>query len=236
MNAKGNTWLVVGTRDVGKTYTAMKLAEDFHLRPAVPKSIVVFDHSNNDSYEGYGLLPLELHQIPFIDWHSRPFQAIVRGEEEQFDEFCHLMTQHSRLTSIVFDDCGIFFEGNLTRERKQILKTPKNNFNELIFQGHNYAEMAPRLLRESNMYIVKQTVDDPDDLPDKVIAKRQIRQLMIEVIQENFTRPEKQKWATRIYDIEADDVWVLEKATNTFSVVRGELHFPFSALHKYRST
>ncbi len=180
MNPKGNTWLVVGTRDVGKTHTAMKLAEDFFLRERAPKSIVVFDHSNNDSYLAYDLLPLELHQIPHINWQAYPFRAIVRGEEEQFDEFCHLMTQYSRSTCIVFDDCGIFFEANLTRERKQILKTPKNNYNELIFQGHNYAEMAPRLLRESNMYIVKQTVDDPDDLPDKLIAKRQIRQLMIE--------------------------------------------------------
>ena len=179
------------------------------------------------------MIPLELHQIPLIDWRAYPFKAIVRGDEEQFDEFCRLMTHYSRLTCIVFDNCGIFFEGNLTQERKKILKTPKNNWNELIFQGHNYAEMAPRLLRESNMYIVKQTVDDPDELPEKVIAKRRIRQLMIEVIQENYRRPPKQRWATRIYDTETDEVWVLEEKTNTFAIVSGENHFPFS--DKYRN-
>ncbi len=233
MNAKGNTWLVIGTRDVGKTYTAMKLAEDFFLREKHPKSIVVFDHSHNDSYGHYPLIPLELHQLPLVNWWAAPFQAIVRGEEEEFDEFCELMTHFSRMTSIVFDDCGLFFEGNLTQERKRILKTPKNNLNELIFQGHNYAEMAPRLLRESNMYVVKQTIDDPDNLPDKLIAKRQIRQLMIEVIRENETRPEKMKWATRIYDTESDEVWILKEKSNTFEIAPGAQHFPF--LQKYRT-
>lgn len=234
MNLKGNTWLVTGSRDVGKTFTAMQLAEEFFLSPVCPKSIVVFDHSNNDSYLQYPLHPLTLPQIPQLDWLAYPFRAIVRGDEEQFDEFCHLMTHFSRRTCIVFDDCGIFFEGNLTQERKRILKTPKNNENELIFQGHNYAEMAPRLLRESNMYVIKQTTDDPDELPDKVIAKKQVRQLMIEVIQENYQRPPKQKWATRIYDTETDEVWLLDPVSNTFQVVEGQQHFPFSALHKYR--
>ncbi len=231
MNPKGNIWLAVGKRNVGKTYTAMQIAEEFYLRENVPKSIIVFDHTNNSSYNDYGLDPITLEQIMYVlPKYPYPIRAIVRGVE--IDEFAEVVINYVSQCSILFDDCGVLFRGNLTIPRQKLLKTPKNNGTELIFQAHNIREISPALLGEANMYIIKQTVDDPDNLPPKLIATREISHLLIETIKENFQMPPNKKWATRVYDTEDDEVW-LPGPNGTFQIVNGEDYFPFSAKKRY---
>ena len=225
MNPKGNIWLAGGKRSVGKTHTAMEIAQEFFLRSKVPKRIIVFDHTNNSSYIPYGLMPLTVDDLYFLPQQER-IRGIVRSDD--IDGFAQVVTEQVECCSILFDDCGVLFRGNLTKQREKLLKTPKNNCNELIFQAHSFREIAPALLEQANMYIVKETVDDPLYLPTKVIARQQIGQLLIDVIRENFTLESNKKWATRIYDTEDDEVWVRDKQTGIFSIVPGEDYFPFS--------
>lgn len=229
MNPKGNIWLAVGKRNVGKTHTAMTIAEEFYYRNSVPKSIIVFDHTNNSSYNQYNLTPMTANQLTWLD-PSQLIRAIVRSDDIDF--FASVITNYGWACSIVFDDCGVLFRGNLTLAKEKLLKTPKNNGTELIFQAHSIREISPSLLAAANMYIIKQTVDDPDNLPDKLIARREISHLLIETIKENFDRPPNQKWATRVYDTEDDEVW-LTNENGDFEIVNGEDYFPFSAKKRY---
>ncbi|WP_028664915.1 hypothetical protein [Runella zeae] len=231
MNAKGNIWLAVGKRNVGKTYTALQLATEFSIRGSVRKHILVYDHTNNSSYNTHNLIPLTLEQIIYLlPLQQEPIRGIVRGVE--IDEFCEAVTHHVSKSSILFDDCGVLFRGNLTIAREKLLKTPKNNGNELIFQAHSIREIAPALLEQANMYILKQTVDDPENLPPKLIARREIGHLLTEVIRENYTLESNQKWATRIYDTEDDEIWIPD-SNGDFTIHRGEDYFPFSYKNKY---
>jgi hypothetical protein len=230
MNAKGNIWLAVGKRNVGKTFTAMEMAIEIFLRENVPKSIIVFDHTNNSSYNTYNLTPLKINQLKKLK--SGPLiRGIVRSDE--IDEFAKTVTDYVERCTIVFDDCGVLFQGNLTKERKTLLKTPKNNGTELIFQGHSFRELAPALLEQSNMYIIKQTVDDPENLPSKLIAREEIGFLLIDVIRENFQYEANRKFATRIYDTEEDQIWIKNPDTGIYHIVSGEDVFPFSAKNRY---
>lgn len=233
MNPKGNIWLAVGRRNAGKTYTAMQIAEEFFRHPRVRKSIIVFDHTNNSSYNTYGLTQITLEQMIYVlPYQLQPIRAIVRGVE--IDEFADVVINYISQCSILFDDCGVMFRGNLTMEREKLLKTPKNNGTELIFQAHSIREIAPALLEQANMYIIKQTNDDPDTLPNKLIAKREISQLLIDTIRENYNRPANEKFATRVYDVEDDSVWVQDQ-NGIFQIAQGEDYFPFSAKKRYLS-
>ncbi|MCP1386430.1 hypothetical protein [Runella salmonicolor] len=225
MNPKGNIWLAGGKRNVGKTHTAMEIAQEFFLRSNVPKSIIVFDHTHNSSYNPYALMPLTIGDLYFLPRQER-IKGIVRSDD--IDGFAQVVTEQVERCSILFDDCGVLFRGNLTRQREKLLKTPKNNGNELIFQAHSFREIAPALLEQANMYIVKETVDDPTNLPSKVIARQQIGQLLIDVIKENFGLESNKKWATRIYDTEDDEVWIRDTQTGIFHLAPGEDYFPFS--------
>lgn len=230
MNPKGNIWLAIGTSDTGKTHTVMEMAYGFSERSRIPKSIIVFDHTNNSSYHKYNLRPLSLHDLYYI----RP-EHLVRGivQSDDIDEFCRIVTMYIERCIIIFDDCGVHFRGNLTTDRESLLKTRKNNGTELIFQTHTFREIAPSLLDQTNMFILKETVDDPEDLPSKVTAKREIGYLLIEIIRENLRREEDQKWATRIYDPHSYKVWIQNPDTTKFKIVSGNDYFPFSAKKRY---
>lgn len=229
MHPKGNIWLAVGKRSVGKTHTAMEMAYEFYLKPNVPKSILVFDHSNNSSYDPYQLMPLTIADLSKIPWRMQRIAGIVRSDD--IEEFSHAVTNYVKRCTVLFDDCGVLFRANLTKKQGKMLKSPKNNANEMIFQAHSFREISPELLESSNMYIIKETVDDYEQLPQKLISRREISYLLVEVIKENFERPSNQKWATRIFDLEDYDVW-MQNPEGVYEIIPGADVFPFSAKNR----
>ena len=229
MNPKGNIFLALGKRDVGKTYTTMEMAQRAQDRGKVQKSLLVYDHTNNSSYNQYDLTPVTIEQVMYeLPYLRKPFRCIIHYDD--IDHFCEVVNLYLSLCCIVFDDCGVLFRGNLTIPKEKLLKTPKNNGRELFFQAHRLSEISPSLLAAANMYIIKQTVEDFDKLPPKVICRRELKYLLEQCVEENAQRPAKQKWATRVYDTEEDEVWIpkVVDGQEDFEIISGEDYFPFS--------
>ncbi len=203
MNAKGNNWTFFGKKNTGKTYEALEFAKYFNEREINPKRIIVFDHSNNSSYDSITKeVPLER-----LQW-ALPKGDVVRIKSDDFDTFAEYCLLYVRNSVVVIDDSSAFFQGNVRGTRLKFLKSPKNNGNEYMFQCHSVRETAPLLIENTDILVLKETRDDPEDLPGKLIGRNRIIPLMHELIAENETYPSGKKWATRVYDQEEDTIWI----------------------------
>ncbi|WP_420154124.1 hypothetical protein [Siphonobacter sp.] len=202
MNIQGNNWMFFGKKNTGKTFEALEFAKHFFQRDVNPKRIIVFDHSNNTSYkEITDVIPMER-----LQWQL-PKKAIVKVQSDDFDTFAEYCLMYVRNAVVVIDDSSAFFQGNVRGTRLKFLKSPKNNGNEYMFQCHSVRETAPLLLENTDIFVLKETRDDANDLPTKLVGRNRIIPLMNELIEENDTYPSGQKWATRVYDQEEDTIW-----------------------------
>jgi hypothetical protein len=195
--------VIAGTINTGKTHQALKFAEEVATY-TLPngariqnRNIIIVNHTKNRSYQNIPIIGVEflMYQLPVQDF---PLVQVCPTDKEM-EMVCIFITQYVRNAVIVFDDCASVFYGNLSDVLKDVVKTPKNNANDMIYQFHSFAEVTPMLLLNSSMTIVKQTLEPK--LAAKVPNTEFIRILGQEVRAENKTRPNGQKWATRIFNI-----------------------------------
>lgn len=194
MDSKGNVWWTGGRRNTGKTFISKQIAKYFRERIVAPKRTIVFDHAGNaESYP-------ESQQIDMSDLRIRlPQRANVRVESKDFHAFFE-MCQKITNACILVDDGTHLFGGNLPEIVGIVAGQAKNNRLELIFQMHTISETAPRLLREANMFVLKET---NDELPFKAACPDKnlfTRILFSDLKNENMNYEGNKKWATRIFD------------------------------------
>lgn len=228
MNPRGNIFLAIGTRNTGKSFTSLNLAYSFHLRTKGGKSIIIFDHTNNSTYDSFVSQYGTLVSIEYLKENDIRADGVYLVRSDEIDDFADAMVNYVRNSVIIFDDVGVLFNGNLSKMRGKLLKTPKNNFLELIFQAHSIREVAPALLDQVNMFIIKESRDDFDDLPSKLPAQKEIAHCLFEVVRENVSLPSNKKYATIIYDTEAHEVWHYDLKKGEFKIKKGQDFFPFS--------
>lgn len=224
MNKKGNNWGVFGKKNTGKTWESLRVAASFYYRERNPKKLLILDHTNNSSYAGFPSVDLNRLEYRLDMEFIGKVQVYSKAE---IDRFCQLVVENVRNTVVMFDDCGVLFRGVLSGAKERLLKSPKNNGNEYIFQTHSIRETAPALLEQIDVFVLKQTRDNYDDLPGKLPARREIGHLIGEVAEENRGNEDGKKWATRIYDAEADTLLVLDPETLTLFTQPAEAYFPW---------
>jgi hypothetical protein len=207
MNAQGNNWIFVGKRNTGKTFSALQLSLFFRVGDYARniKKIIVLDHANNSSYSEIGNI-LTIEQLQY----RQPLDLVCKVQTDDIEAFCDILIKKIRNSVVIFDDAGTIFGGHLTDLQRLLLKTPKNNGNEYFFQFHQFGgvEIPPDMLRATNMFVVKETIDDFNDLPQKVQPNMEIRYLLYKAKMDNEKLPINQSWATYIYDSEADKVLI----------------------------
>ena len=225
-----------GTIDTGKTHTAKQYAEllahrlingDFiQVRP-----IIVLDHSDNaTSYEGYTVIPMEYLQKDLDILNNPQFKRvrICVDDDDDIDEFCKYLIHFQRDVVVIFDDIGNYFTGNLSDIQKKVIKTPKNNGIDLIYQFHSWKEIAPKLLAVCSVAIVKETPDKNIKNIDRLQMSDYMQILNKEVIEENKHRESGKKYATRILDNKYGKVTVMDlnnnfKTYNVYDYFAGKL-------------
>ncbi|MFT4033212.1 MAG: hypothetical protein QM669_12385 [Siphonobacter sp.] len=214
MNQKGNNWAAFGKKNTGKTYEVMALARYFNERKYNPKRIIVFDHSQNSSYDDITkVIPIKRLQ------YALPKQDIVKVQDTDFDLFAEMCLLYVRNSVVVIDDSSAYFRGNVNDIRLRLLKSPKNNGNEYMFQCHSVGETAPRLLENIDMFILKETREDPNDLPGKLPGRNRIAPLIRYAKEANRELLPNQKWTTVVYDGEEDVVWVKDLSVKSENVL-----------------
>lgn len=204
-NIKGENIAVCGKVNTGKTFIAMELAK--LLQSISGKPIIVYDHSNNYSYNDIDNVVSIEDLSTFTLEDGETYR--ISGHQD-LDEFLYLATHVFRNYIIMLDDCGNKFDGNLSEIQKTFITSIKNNANDIFYQFHNFDDIGPRLLRTLQMVVVKEQATP--EIPKKMVCRDLIQILHDEVVAENDKNPPTKLWAWRIYDIEQDRVFFEDKS------------------------
>lgn len=194
-SAKGENWGIVGMMNTGKTHTTRELASKMQIK-SEGKPILVYDRIGNDSYS-------DIEDLVTIEELSDGVQleeyGIFKCQSKDYSLFCEVATEQIRGTIIILDDCGNFFKGNLTQVQQDFITSAKNNLNDHFFQFHNYQRIAPELLLNIQMMVIKEVLSE--DIPYKVPQRETIQRLLDEVVAENKKADLNSQWAYRILDM-----------------------------------
>jgi hypothetical protein len=201
MNPKGNVWAGFGKRDSGKSFEQLALAEMFRTRTKSPKRTIIYDWTQNDATYGH----IQLIDIEDLNY-KLPVRALVKVQNRDTDLFltkCQLL--HN--ACIIIDDATAKFKGIIPRPLEELLYKAKNQRLEIMFQFHTIRASAPALLDACNMFLIKATTDA---MPIKSTAPfpEVIEKIILDCRAENRNYDEKKNWATRIFDVGSETVWI----------------------------
>jgi hypothetical protein len=167
--------VVVGTTDTGKTFLTKQFAQTLASRINEDgereqfRPIIVLDHSENEqSYSDFPIFPIEILQYN-LDVFENPEYCKMRikvdGDEEgAIDEFFKYIIRFVKNAVLIIDDCGNYFEANLNDIQKRVIKVPKNNGIDMIYQFHLLSEVAKKLLGVTQYFIIKEFADDVNEV------------------------------------------------------------------------
>lgn len=223
MNPYGNNYIFVGKKNSGKTHESLMLGLEFRkgVYRKINKAIVVFDHANNRSYEPIKkVIPLEALASPLKDGE------IVKVQTDDIDTFCDHMVKVQKNCVVNIDEAGVHFSGTLSKSREAFLKCPKNNGHEIFYQYHYFTgvEMPPPVIKMTDIFVIKETNDDYNNLPDKVHPEFEIAYSLFTVYEMNKKEPINQKWSTVYFDKEADKIGF--KKNGKIEWIEGDDFFP----------
>lgn len=237
--------IVAGTVNTGKTHQSLLYAKDMasfrfeNGKSVQNRPIVIINHTNNRSYRHVPIIGIDWLNYR-LDAVNFPMVQVCPRTEEEIDLVLQLIIHVARNMVFVFDDCATIFYGNLSDNQKGVVKTPKNNANDMIYQFHSFAEVTPMLLLNSSVAMVKQTMETK--LKEKVPNAEFIKILSEEVRQENKIRPDGKNWATRVflmmdskvavmidkYNVNSDEIRSRINL-NGFNVGEGQFWYEFNA-------
>lgn len=198
---KAENWGFCGKMNTGKTFEALEIARQ--LQRITNRPILVFDPNKNSSYTK------EFKQISLSNvamGKMKPLGRYKLSGMNEYDLFFETVLDYVRNTIIVFDDCTSYMTGNVSSKIRQYIITSKNNENDSLFQFHNFEDMGPAILRSLQMLVIKE--QSINTVPNKMRNRPKVQILLDEVVAENESRPKNEQWAYRIYDLDADIVYV----------------------------
>lgn len=201
MNNRGNVYLVFGKRNTGKSFEALKFGEIFRTREIAPKRVIVYDWTKNE--DTYGEIKLIHHEN--LKVAALPKRALVKVQCE-LNEFLHCIEKVVNAV-IIIDDGTTLFQGNVPETVQKFFGTAKNNRLEIIVQVHSIADAGPKLLREANIWILKQT-HDSRPLKESCRSRQMVENILDEIIEENRGFRPNQKWSTRLVDWDEERVFI----------------------------
>lgn len=208
MDKRGNVFLVFGKRGTGKSFEAKILAEFFRNRTKAPKRVIILDWSNNE--DTYGEIRL-IHQND-LRKAALPKDALVRVQCN-WSEFLDCIENVVNAV-IIIDDATSLFKGNVPDKLQRFFGTAKNKRLEIMLQVHSISDASPTLLRESNVWILKQTLD-PSPLKDTCRSRIMVENILREIKSENAFYGSDQKWATRMVDWDEEKVFIKDLDNQT---------------------
>lgn len=204
MNPKGNVWFVCGRRDTGKSHESLEIATYFRERPNSPKRTVIIDHTDNNDTYGH-IKKIDLSDLDF----ALPQRGIVRvGKKDRITPFdwklCEQKIMNLHNCTVVFDDVTSTFSGTVSENILTFCGLAKNQRLEIIFQFHTVSDTAPKLLRASNMLLIKQTQDViplKKSCPDAVLLAN-----LLTKTKELNNKDMSHKWNTFLFDRDEETV------------------------------
>jgi len=201
MNNKGNVYLVFGKRNTGKSYESLQLGEVFRTRQFAPKRVIVYDWTKNeDTYGDIRLIHQENLKVAALQKRAKV------KVQCQLPEFLDCIEKVVNAV-ILIDDGTTLFQGNVPEVVQKFFGTAKNNRLEIIVQVHSIADAGPKLLREANIWILKQTHDSLP-LKESCRSRKMVENILEEIKEENMAYPSDKKWSTRLIDWDEERVFI----------------------------
>lgn len=198
LHEQGNRFLFIGASDTGKSYLNMMFAKYFRERKISPKRTVIFEHQRNDetygNVEKYG----KIKEITLNDLdYSLPQRGVFRIISRDIDGFLDKAMKMVN-TFFVIDDGTSLFRKSVPNKVIQFLGLRKNQRLEIAIQIHTIKAVAPDLLENTDIWVIKQTGDSlpvKDSCPNAENVTKLLRECMTENAKNNY----KNMWATRVY-------------------------------------
>lgn len=188
--------LHVGAKKTGKTTESLKIMVDFWENQQKP--CIVLDLNNHPSFQP--LIPLSIEQVRHFNRrkHGNKPYYVFRPDADPMAvygsvlEFCQAVAYYVRNSVVIYDDFTTYVEGNFHPLIKGLILGNRNACNDYIFNVHSFGDVGPFVLKHTEIYMIRDTADDPNDLPTKipVRARSLVRQALIEVSRENRSVPE----------------------------------------------
>lgn len=198
IHPQGNRYLFTGASDTGKSYLNMMFAKYFREREVAPKRTVIFEHQRNDetygNVEKYGVIKeISLKDLDYTLPQKGAFRIVSRDLDGFLDKAMKMVN-----TFFVFDDATSLFRKSVPDKVLQFLGLRKNQRLEISFQIHTFKAIAPDLLENTDIWLIKQT---GDSLPvkDSCPNAENVTKLLQECMNENAKNNYVNMWATRVY-------------------------------------
>lgn len=198
IHPQGNRFLFIGASDTGKSWECMQFAKWFRERKESPKKTIIFEHERNDetygNIEKYGVIKeISLNDLDYALPQKGAFRIVSKDVETFIEKACKIKNAF-----FVIDDATGLFGSNIPEYLLDFLGLRKNNRIEIAFQIHTIAETAPRLFRNTDIWVIKQT---GDSLPVKSSCPNweNVSKLLTECKNENAKKDFRPMWATRLY-------------------------------------
>lgn len=175
--------LHVGSKRTGKTTASLQMIVDFWEYQRKP--CIVLDLSNHPSFDRFRRVTLE--ELPRLDSFTGRKYFVYRPTDPmnvygEVLEFCQTLTQYVRNAAVVFEDFTTYFQGNIHPVIKNMLLGSRNACNDYVFNVHSFSDVGPFALNHCEVYIIRNTTDNPDDLPMKIPYS--VRPLVAQAIRE----------------------------------------------------
>lgn len=183
--------LNIGSKKTGKTTASVRMLLDFWERQQKP--CIVLDLKGHPSYANFIALNLEQVKRFYARKHGlKPFYVFrpdpdPMAYEASIIEFCQIVAMYVRNTVVLFEDFTTYLEGNFHPAIKGMILDNRNACNDYIFNVHSFGDVGPFVLKHSELYVIRETADDPYDLPTKIpyTIRPLVQKCLLEINAEN---------------------------------------------------
>jgi hypothetical protein len=172
---KGMVMLHLGGKNTGKsTFTAQALKK----WQARNKGIVIYDRIGHKYWKNVPLLTLEQLKT----WNNK---GIVRVDDPDVYAFCQIIFDYVRNVLIVFDDCTPYFKGSLPKIVEDMLLQSRNYCNDFFLNAHSLRQIAPVVLLNADVVILRDTYENPKSLPAEKCNAELMGKYLTDIQREN---------------------------------------------------
>lgn len=181
--------LHLGDQNTGKSVFVRQMCQKQHEQNKM--GVIVLDYAYQKEYSNIPTIKIEeipyLKQLPFekqmVKVHLRQ-----NKQQEDFDNFCHLVNFHTSNFFVVMEDLSSYTDALPRLPLKALINNNRNIGNDYVFTYHSFSEVPPFLLKKTQVFWIRQTLDDPADMPKKIppMLKPRITEALKLVISENL--------------------------------------------------
>ncbi|MBO0951187.1 hypothetical protein [Fibrella forsythiae] len=177
-----SVFLHIGAKKTGKTTDTLNMCRD--LWEHQQKPCLVYNIGNQSHYDDFQ--EIDLSDIPkFNALAARSKLPWFQIKTIESDALFRSIVTYVRNAVIVLEDSTSYAVGNLSKPFREMILANRNSGNDLIINLHSLKDPAPFLFRSSEYIILRQTSDDPNKLPDKVLAPEKVILAMLDIRETN---------------------------------------------------